>query len=89
MVYSSFSKLRILQLQWREKRAPSIAALLSGKSSKLRRQWKRTPSIVAMLKREALQSYIWWRWKRAPSIAAVLKREALQSYRGGGRERLL
>ena len=55
MVYSSFSKLRFIQLRRRGKRAPSVAAVLSGKSSKLRRRRKRAPSKVAVLKREVFK----------------------------------
>ena len=52
MAYSSFSKLRILQLRRQGKRAPSIAAVLKRKVFKVTAAGKRAPSIVAMLKRE-------------------------------------
>ena len=38
MVYSSFSKLRILQLRRREKRVPSIAAVLKREVFKVTRR---------------------------------------------------
>ena len=76
MIYSSFSKLRILQLWRRGKRAPSIVAMVKRKVFKVRQRGKREPSIVAVVKRKVFK--VRRRGKRAPSIAAVLKWEVFK-----------
>ena len=55
MVYSSFSKPRILQLQQEGKRAPSIAIVLKREVFKVTWWGKKAPSIAIVLKREVFK----------------------------------